>query len=261
MLAISGLLFQRDSLVHYPSRDEPGRVDASRGAILMRRALHVTLCFMLLLGPSTAAQTPRQPKVQPGPSEPDWVAILDAMYGLRMFEDLLNPVVITPEATPGLFKKAGSGPVTARPVVALGLEVKISGGWYREGAGKDELNKLWSYQFKNTAKDIETGSNLPPPLAAGSKTTFDPGDALFGLYVTNDQFKDFVFTEPGRVAAQNPRLAKQPYKVMIYPFKEKTTGKFIRGSYLIGWEYSTNDDFQDVVMRIDNVELVAAKTR
>jgi hypothetical protein len=30
-------------------------------------------------------------------------------------------------------------------------------------------------------------------------------------------------------------------------------------SYLIGWEYSTNDDFQDVVCRIDNVELVVEK--
>ncbi len=34
------------------------------------------------------------------------MAILDAMYGLRMFDDLLNPVLTTPEATPGLFKKA-----------------------------------------------------------------------------------------------------------------------------------------------------------
>ncbi len=49
-------------------------------------------------------------------------------------------------------------------IAALGLEVKISGGWYRASDGKAELNNLWSYQFKNTAKDIETGSNLPPPL-------------------------------------------------------------------------------------------------
>jgi hypothetical protein len=235
-------------------------VNVSRGAFLMRLLLLVIVCCTSLVGISTAGQTPRQPKVQPGPSEPDWVAILDAMYGLRMFGDLLNPVTTTPEATPGLFKKAGPGPVTARPVIALGLEVKISGGWYRAAAGRADPIKLWSYQFKNTGKDIETGSNLPPPLAAGSATAFDPGDAPFGLYVTNDQFKDFVFTEPARVAAQNPRLAKQPYKVMIYPFKEKASGKLIPGSYLIGWEYSTNDDFQDVVMRIDNVELLSIKT-
>jgi hypothetical protein len=45
---------------------------------------------------------------------------------------------------------------------------------------------------------------------------------------------------------------------MIYPFKDKATGKVVPHSYLIGWEYSTNDDFQDVVCRIDNVDLVPA---
>jgi hypothetical protein len=228
----------------------------------MRQMLSITVIIAVFLARANAGQSPNQPKVQPGPSEPDWVAILDAMYGLRMFDDLLNPVLTTPEATPGLFKKAGTGPVTVQPVIALGLEVKISGGWYKDGgASPGEKIALWSYQFKNTAKDIETGSRLPPPLLAGSKTTFDPGDAQFGLYVTNDQFKDFVFTQPRRVAAENPRLAKQPYKVMIYPFKDKASGKVVPHSYLLGWEYSTNDDFQDVVVRIDNVELVGEKSR
>ena len=39
---------------------------------------------------------------------------------------------------------------------------------------------------------------------------------------------------------------------------DKATGKKIPNSYLIGWEYSTNDDFQDVVCRIDNVILLDA---
>ena len=38
----------------------------------------------------------KQPRVAPGPSEPDWIAILDSMYGLRMFEDLENPVGLPP---------------------------------------------------------------------------------------------------------------------------------------------------------------------
>ena len=42
---------------------------------------------------------------------------------------------------------------------------------------------------------------------------------------------------------------------MIYPYRDRATGERIRHSYLIGWEYSTNDDFQDVVCRVDNVEL------
>jgi hypothetical protein len=70
-----------------------------------------------------------------------------------------------------------------------------------------------------------------------------------------------VFTEPKAVAAVNARLAAQPYKVMIYPFRDKATGRVVPHSYLIGWEYSTNDDFQDVVSRIENADLVPAATR
>ena len=34
------------------------------------------------------------------------------------------------------------------------------------------------------------------------------------------------------------------------------SGKIVPNSFVIGWEYSTNDDFQDVVCHIDNVTLV-----
>jgi hypothetical protein len=204
------------------------------------------------------AQAPAQPKVQPGPNEPDWVAILEGMYGLSMFGDLLNPLVTTPEATPGLFQKVGTGPVTFTPVLALGLEVPIHGGYYVPGPSPASPRKteLWSYQFKHTAKDLEGGQPASPPLRDGSSVTFDPGDAPFGLWIGNDQFRDAVYSQPQVVSATNPRLAKQPYKAMIYPNRDKATGKLIPNSYLIGWEYSTNDDFQDVVCRIDHVQLI-----
>ncbi len=93
-------------------------------------------------------------------------------------------------------------------------------------------------------------------MAEGSKTAFDPGDQPFGLFIGNAQFADSVFTQPAAVAALNPRLAAQPYKVMIYPYRDPKSGMLIPNSYLLGWEYSTNDDFQDVVCRIENVRLV-----
>ncbi len=213
--------------------------------------------FVMAITVSAAlGQTSHQPKVQPGPSEPDWLVILDRLYGLKMFEDLLNPITTTPEASPGLFRKAGAGPVTFTPVLALGLEVPIHGGFYfSQDEVKDE-KEVWSYQHKTTAKEIENGANLTPPLREGSKTTFDPAQRSFGFWISNDQFQDRVFTEPARVANRNPRLAKQPYKAMIYPVKDTRTGKIVPNSYLIGFEYSTNDDFQDVVCRVDNVVLV-----
>jgi hypothetical protein len=224
--------------------------------------LSLALASAAVPGFRAEAQTPKQPKVAPGPDEPDWVAILKHHYGLSMFGDLLNPVRTTPEATPGLFQKVGAGPVTFTPVIALGLPTVNRGGWYRPPAAGDqpEKHELWSYQFRNSRQDLQTGANLPPPLAPGSITTFEPGDRPFGLWVANDGLKDGgVFSQPRLVAAINQRLAKQPYKAMIYPNRDKATGKLIPHSYLIGWEYSTNDDFQDVVCRLDNAELLQAE--
>jgi hypothetical protein len=205
-------------------------------------------------------QTPNQPKVAPGPNEPDWSAILRDHYGLSMFGDLRNPVRTTPDRAAGLFRKAGAGPVRYTPVIALGLETRNRGGWYTVAGTPDALPKkleLWNYTFKNTADDLRTGRNLPPALAEGSSTSFDPGEGPFGLWVSNDGLKDGgVFTQPSLVARVNGRLARQPYKAMIYPNREKATGRLIPHSYLIGWEYSTNDDFQDVVCQVDNVVLV-----
>jgi len=206
-----------------------------------------------------AAQGAKQPKVAPGPNEPDWSVVLEKAYGLSMFGDLLNPVKDSATATPGTFRKAGPGPVGYTPVIALGLETVNRGGWYRPGPdhAHPEKFELWLYQFKHRTADFATGQFTPPPLAGGSKTEFDPGDKPFGLWVANDGLKDSdAYTQPAVVLAVSKRLAKQPYKAMIYPFKDKATGKVVPHSYLIGWEYSTNDDFQDIVARVDNVDLV-----
>lgn len=211
------------------------------------------------LAVTAGGQTPKQPRVAPGPQEPDWNVILQERYGLSMFDDLLNPVTTTPEATPGLFRKAGPGPVTYTPVIALGLVTRNRGGWYRPSSteGLPRKEPLWSYTFRNTTEDLRSGKNLPPRLESGAKTSFDPGDGPFGLWVSNDGLDDGgVFTQPALVARNNKRLAKQPYKAMIYPDRDKATGKPIPNSYIIGWEYSTNDDFQDVVCRVENVVLV-----
>ena len=56
---------------------------------------------------------------------------------------------------------------------------------------------------------LESGKNLPPPLAAGSKTSFDPGDGPFGLWVSNDGLKDGgVFSEPKGLLEGSPRWAR-----------------------------------------------------
>jgi hypothetical protein len=226
----------------------------------MRKVHSLAILAALALVAAALAQTPAQPKVAPGPDEPDWVVILRDRYGLSMFDDLLNPVRTTAEATPGLFRKAGPGPVRFTPVIALGLPTRNRGGWYPgdlTGDGTPKKLELWSYVHKNSTEDLRTGKNLPPPLDRGAATEFDPGDAPFGLWLSNDGLNDGgVFTQPALVARLNPRLRKQPYKAMIYPNRDKRSGRTIPHSYLIGWEYSTNDDFQDVVCQLDNAVLI-----
>lgn len=208
---------------------------------------------------SGLAVTVKQPKVAPGPNEPDWFVLLRDLWGLDMMADLANPVKTDLVDVPGLFQKAGDGPVVFKPTIALGLETTNRGGWYKPGVSVAKPVKVetWNYTFKNTTADLRENRNLPPPLSAGSKIEFDPGAERFGVWVSNDGLKDGgVFSQPAVVKAINERLAKQPYKLMIYPLKEKATGKTVPNAYLLGWEYSTNDDFQDVVCEIHNVRLV-----
>jgi hypothetical protein len=216
--------------------------------------------LILLAALLSQVPTSAQPKVSAGPSEPDWPAILDAHFGLRMWADLANPVQTDPLQVPGLFEKAGPGPVKYTPTLALGLEVPIHGGWYLHASDPKAsvLVELWTYRDKHTARDLESPDTRPVTLAAGSRLEFDPGDKPFGLYVSNDQFRDSAFTEPRMVQARNERLAAQPYKVMMYPVKDRTSGAVVPNAYWIGWEYSTNDDFQDVVTKIENVRLFPA---
>jgi hypothetical protein len=223
---------------------------------------------VLVLAPALAAcnraQTAKQPKVAKAPNEPDWDVVLREQFGLSMYGDLKNPVTSTALEAAGLFRKAGTGPVKFGPKIGLGLETRTRGGWYKQPRSADtapEKVPLWSYVFKNTADDLRAGKNLPPPLERESKTEFEPGDDPFGLWVSNDGLDDGgVFTQPALVARLNRRLAKQPYKAMIYPRRDRSTGRIVPHSYVIGWEYSTNDDFQDVVCQIDNVDLVDAQS-
>jgi len=205
-----------------------------------------------------------QPKVAPGPNEPNWADLLKQQWALDIDRDLRNPLEagVSPAA---LFRRADKNrPVVFEPVMALGLATTTHGGWYVAGGKASDVNpaakrhEAWSYVYKPTDADIKLGRWAPVTLRSGQKT-IDPGDRPFGLWIRNDAFDDGgVFTQPGMVAVVNDRLKGQPYKAMIYPNCDSKTGRLVPDSYIIGWEYSTNDDFQDVVTRIDNVTLLPA---
>lgn len=233
----------------------------------MRTLYRETRCRMceaaLLFCAAVAVAAGKQPAVSPAQNEPNWRYIL-RRSGLDMDKDLRNPVVdgVTPA---GLFRKADPRkPVVLRPIAAWGMETPTHAGWYPGGptveqipADVDKVRKeLWTYAYKQPQDEMDKDSYTPPPIKTGS-TEFDPGNVPFGLWVSNDSFpNEAVYSQPALVFKKNNRLRSQPYKMMVYPVCEPKADRLIPDSYLIGWEYSTNDDFQDVVMRIDNVVLL-----
>jgi hypothetical protein len=215
------------------------------------RTLHTNTWMLAVLAALVALPVAwgAQPPVAPGPGEPDWPDLLEKQWGLHMDRDLRNPVVegVQPAA---LFVKADPDkPVSYVPILALGLESTTRGGWYPAGPKAGDVpddarqarRELWSYAFKQPESQMQSGEFTPPPLASG-EVTFDPGTQPFGLWASNDDFDDGgVYTQPAMVAKANARLRSQPYKAMIYPYRDGKTGEQVFTSYLIGWEYSTNE--------------------
>ena len=76
-------------------------------------------------------QTPKQPKVAPGSERAGLGGRAEGSIRTLDVRRPAQPGEDDPEATPGLFRKAGPGPVTYTPVIALGLATRNRGGWYR----------------------------------------------------------------------------------------------------------------------------------
>lgn len=205
-----------------------------------------------------------QPRIGSSPDEPKWPDLLKEQWALDVERDLRNPLIdgVAPAA---LFVRADkSRPVTCTPIGAMGVLPVVHGGWYPGGPKAGDIpadvakakKELWSYTFRQTTPEYQKDGLKAPPLASGG-TTFDPGDEPFGLWVRSENFDDGgVFTQPALVAKVNARLRKQPYKAMIYPLCDAKKGHLVPNSYLVGWEYSDNDDFQDLIVRVDNVRLL-----
>jgi hypothetical protein len=143
------------------------------------------------------------------------------------------------------FIKAGSGPVKYEVLASWGLEKPCHGGWYRPGEGPVKKEALWTVNQKKDA----------PTLEPGSRTEFDPGAAEFGLYVNTEGFPAEIVTTEDSKLEYIPRFkANDKHKAHVYPARKD--GKEIPHTYLIGWEYSTNNDNQDIVTLVSNVKPV-----
>jgi hypothetical protein len=153
-----------------------------------------------------------------------------------------------------LLRKAGPGPVRVTVLAAYGVAKTSRGGWYRlAAAAAPERVELWTVAPENNKR-------AKPPLAPGSRTTFEPGptaDAPFGLWVASEGFPgEFIHTEDARQEAI-PRFGKNRHKAHAYA-AVRSDGTPVRDALLYGFEYSTNDDNQEAVLLVENVRPVAA---
>lgn len=227
----------------------------------MNKWIISAIASSILLQGLLFAQTPA---TQPNTPEPELGDVLRKCWQLDEQRDLRNPPLdgASPAA---LFQRINrKKAVTVTPLVALGMADRTQLGWYEAGPQAGDLPEkpdearhlLWSIQFKQPDGEYEDLKFTAPPIEHGD-TKFDPADKTFGLWVASDHFNDAgVYTQPKLVARQNQRLRDQPYKVKIYPMTTDNGEKLNRDSYLLCWEYSTNDDFQDLIVRIDNVRLL-----
>jgi hypothetical protein len=181
-----------------------------------------------------------------GSKEPGLQEILDHLgYDINTEKD---------EIRAELFVKAGKGPVTHKPIAAFGLEKVCKSGWYwpahlgRSTGGGPKI-ELWKVD-ENHNKQYE------PPLMQGAKTSFDPGKNTFGLWVSTAGFTDETVSTEIAMQIYVPRFKDDRHKAHVFPVKRG--GKRVLNSYIIGWEYSTNNDDQDIVTIVTNVKPVRA---
>ena len=84
-------------------------------------------------------------------------------------------------------------------------------------------------------------------------TTFDPGaGARFGLWVATDGFPGETVYLDDALQALLPRFKDNHHKAHVYA-AVKNDGTPVPGACIVGWEYSTNDDNQDIVTLVGNV--------
>jgi len=130
----------------------------------------------------------------------------------------------------------------------------VQAGYYYFGE-PDELNLL--FECGSEAGDETDATGLP--AEPRGKIDIDPGFKPIGFYVQSANFNPEFSVEGETVYTQN-RLNERierfehSHKALIYPYKTKYGVR--ENWYVICWEFSTNDDYQDLVTVVRGVEMI-----
>ena|GEM_PF-1795145 len=154
-----------------------------------------------------------------------------------------GPGPIGDEVLTPLFRRAGTGPVTIRPVARYSPDALLDFGYYTRSGGLPVITKVATI-------DLNYEQCLNPAIVAGGRDSFDPGTATFGLFTGPTSYANrYTYSED----ALNAPPAPLRHAARMYPLKN-SSGVPIPNSYLAAFEPASNGDYQDYVFVVTNVK-------
>jgi hypothetical protein len=162
----------------------------------------------------------------------------------------------TDEIAAPVFKKGPSGMPTLVSVARFSPAGPMDYGWYPMGS-PNMRTKVATMATMPDGQTSDKARMMLPPLTGS--TTFDPGAAVFGIWVYSDQVShmydksttttingDYDYSEDAHNTPANTHRTK------VYPLKD-ANGVAIPNSYLLAVEEAGNGDYQDYVLVLSNV--------
>ncbi|WP_157243457.1 PKD domain-containing protein, partial [Algoriphagus resistens] len=185
-----------------------------------------------------------------GGNEPPLQAVVNTLgiginVGWTSLADGVQQVLKGEEVLVQQWIKAGPGQVNITPVGRYSPAESLPFGWYTNGSS------IVRNQVGVLASDIFNAQTLFPEIAEGDDF-FDPGSAIFGIYVTSNSFQRSNYTEDALNLTSGGTGGVVARRVRTYPMKDRA-GNLIENSYLVSFEDASNGDYQDYMFIIDNV--------
>ncbi len=182
--------------------------------------------------------------VTKGKTQADEPPLQQILEALGYDVDVGSPSLSLPADVAGdeiktpLFQRAKPGDVGFYLIARYTKDEETSFGHYAIEAGKPVGKSLGS-----AAK----GSNqtLNPELEGESQTSFDPGEAAFGLFLKTG--KRTLYSDDGLNAAPHKHAAK------VFPLRSRGRTP-VQDAYVVAFDEDGNGDYQDYVFMLWNVK-------
>ncbi len=177
-----------------------------------------------------------------GENEPPLAQVIEALGfatnpGGTQLKLGIGPEPIGDEVKAPRFVRSKATSVSMYPVARYSPDEPVPYGYYTGGTSPE------LHQLGVIAKGQE--QTLNPDLEADGKTTFDPGDEPFGVFVKTKAHG--TFTE------DKLNIGPTKHACRVYPLKERG-GARIPDAYIVAFEEASNGDYQDFVFVIWNVK-------